>query len=210
MSRPTTSRPAVPGPVPSPRRRGAHRAARLATATTTGALAVAAAGLLLSGPAAQAASGPSGTSSPRAQVRLDDDCDRASFEAVLGAGACVGDGGTTFPEFVEELQDKGFHGAWRNRPTELRLAHGEPLRVTNVGGEFHSFTEVARFGGGCLPEINALIGATPVPECADPAVFSTVLPAGATATVPQHLHPGTHRFECILHPWMRTTVTVTG
>jgi plastocyanin len=39
-------------------------------------------------------------------------------------------------------------------------------------------------------------------------VFATTgVPAGGTSTVPT-LSQGTHLFECMIHPWMRTTVVV--
>ena len=38
------------------------------------------------------------------KIRLLDDCDPATFNAVLGDGACIGNGHTTFAEFIEELE----------------------------------------------------------------------------------------------------------
>ena len=55
---------------------------------------------------------------------------------------------------------------------------------------------------------NAILGLTPVPECADPDVFPTtgVAPGG---TLDVHgLAPGTHNFECLIHPWMQSVVEV--
>ena len=70
-------------------------------------------------------------------------------------------------------------------------------------------TEVANFGGGCIGVLNGLLGLSPVPECAGfpggPFRATLILP-GETRTVT--LAPGIHRFECLIHPWMRTTVTV--
>ena len=37
------------------------------------------------------------------KIRLLDDCEPTSFNAVLGDGACVGNGHTTFDEFIAEL-----------------------------------------------------------------------------------------------------------
>ena len=74
--------------------------------------------------------------------------------------------------------------------------------------EFHTFTEVAAFGGGCVPELNALLGLTPVPECAIPGIFFTTgAPPGAVVTTGA-LAAGTHRFMCLIHPWMRSTAEV--
>jgi hypothetical protein len=38
------------------------------------------------------------------KFRLLDDCEPTTFNAVLGDGACVGNGHTTFAEFIEELE----------------------------------------------------------------------------------------------------------
>ena len=49
---------------------------------------------------------------------------------------------------------------------QLKLDAGGTLQAHNRGGEDHSFTEVANFGGGCIAALNELLGLTPVPECA--------------------------------------------
>jgi len=67
---------------------------------------------------------------------------------------------------------------------------------------------VQAFGGGCVAPLNAILHLTPVPECAIPGLFgSTLVEQGDTLGV-TGLAPGVHRFECLIHPWMRTTVTV--
>src|SRR6266540_2038488 len=57
---------------------------------------------------------------------------------------------------------------------------------------------------------NAVLGLTPVPECAGfpggAFAATTVSPGDTVTTSP--LSPGIHRFECLIHPWMQTTVTV--
>lgn len=143
-------------------------------------------------------------------VQILDNCDPASFNAALGDGACVRDGGgVTFDRLVEQLLAKGRVESWRFSPEQLRLAAGGSITAINRGGEFHTFTEVAEFGGGCVPELNALLGLDPVPECANAGMlFGTtgVVPGGSVETGP--LAAGTHRFMCIIHPWQRTTVEV--
>ena len=142
-------------------------------------------------------------------VNMLDDCDPATFNAVLGEGACVGGGGTTFEEFVGQLLSQGRAPAWRFAPATFKLASGGEIDAYNRGGEFHTFTEVAQFGGGCIDEVNALLGLTPVPECANAGVlFATTgaVPGGEVEVGP--LSTGVHRFECLIHPWMRSTVTV--
>ena len=54
------------------------------------------------------------------------------------------------------------------------------------------------------------------PECASvvngvltpaPGALATMLAPGAALTV-EDLQPGTHNFQCCIHPWMRTTVKI--
>jgi plastocyanin len=139
-------------------------------------------------------------------VQILDDCDAESFNAVLGEGACVKDGDVTFDELVNSLITTGDAPAWRFSPGRLKLDAGGTVTATNRGGEFHTFSEVAAFGGGCVPDINALLGLEPVPECADEDIFFTTgVPPGESLTTGP-LAAGTHRFQCLIHPWQRTTV----
>ena len=147
---------------------------------------------------------------PAELVRIRDDCDRQTFNAVLGAGACVGDGGTTFDELVAELTERREAGAWSFSARRLEIRQGRNVRAVNEGGEAHSFTEVRRFGPGCVPEVNEILGFPPgarVRECRTDAWLRTVRAPGAALRV-RGLTEGTHRFECLIHPWMRTTVQV--
>ena len=152
-----------------------------------------------------------GSQGPR--VNMMDDCDAATFNAVIGPGTCVGNGKTTFQDFVAQLQANGVVAnksgkGWKFAPGDLELGAGQPFIAVNKGGETHSFTEVQNFGGGCVAALNALLGGlTPVPECATPAFGATLVAAGGTLDV-AGLSPGVHRFECLIHPWMRTVVTV--
>ena len=89
----------------------------------------------------------------------------------------------------------------------LKLDAGGTVTAKNRGGEFHTFTEVAEFGGGCVEEINDLMGLEAVPECANAGfLFGTtgVPPGGSLTTGP--LSAGTHNFMCIIHPSQRTTI----
>ena len=127
-------------------------------------------------------------------------------------GARLGgkDGTTTFSEFIGQLLAQGRAPAWRFAPSQLRLDPGGTLQAHNRGGEDHTFTEVANFGGGCIEALNGLLGLTPVPECAGfpgGAFGATLVPPGGTVTT-SPLPPGIHRYECLIHPWMRTTANV--
>ena len=144
------------------------------------------------------------------QVQMLDDCEPVSFNLAVGPGTCVKDGTTTFQEFVAGLAAQKPPAAWRFSPGHLSLAAGGTIDARNRGGEDHTFTEVANFGGGCIEFLNDLLGLAAVPECAGfpgGAFGATLAPArGAIQTAA--LGPGVHRFECLIHPWMRTTVVV--
>ncbi len=148
------------------------------------------------------------------KIRMYDDCDPATFNAVLGDGACIGNGHTTFDEFIGELAATQDAHAWRNQPSAMKVNIGRPTLIENRGGEVHTFTEVAAFGGGFVDELNGISGnPVPAPECLD---FGTIvfIPAGGldegpTAGTPD-LPVGSHRFQCCIHPWMRTVIEVLG
>lgn len=136
-----------------------------------------------------------------------DRCEPESFNALFGPGTCVGDGKVTVDEFIAELVKKQTHHQWRNQPTRVALKANRPLTIHNIGGEVHTFTPVAAFGGGFIEDLNLLSGnPVPAPECLD---FPSIdfLSAGSLTEHPG-LSVGTHRFECCIHPWMRTTVVV--
>ena len=141
-------------------------------------------------------------------VQVLDDCEAASFNAAIGPGTCVKDGGVTFAEFIDQLVTQGRAPAWRFSPEQLKLSVGGTLSAASRGGEFHTLTEVAAFGGGCVAELNAILGLTPVPECAIPGIFGTTGIAPGDTLETEALAAGTHRFMCLIHPWMKTTATV--
>lgn len=162
------------------------------------------------------------------RVDIRDDCD-ATFNADppvgpgLGPNTCVRDGSTTFANFIGQLQANGVQAnasakGWEFKPGTMEIQPGEIVTTRNQGGEFHTFTEVQNFGGGCVAALNGVLHLTPVPECAallpdgkTPVVFATTgVPPGGTSTVPT-LAPGRpHLFQCMIHPWMRTTIVVSN
>ena len=146
------------------------------------------------------------------KIRLLDDCEPTTFNAVLGDGACIGNGHTTFAEFIEELEETQDAHKWRNQPSSMHLNVGRPTLIENRGGEVHTFTPVAAFGGGFVPELNGISGnPVPVPECLD---FGSMvfIPAGGVEQGPtagsSDLPVGVSRFQCCIHPWMRTVIEV--
>jgi len=146
------------------------------------------------------------------KIRLLDDCEPTSFNQVLGDGACVGNGHTTFDEFIAELAATQDAHQWRNQPSQMHVNVGRPTFIENVGGETHTFTPVAEFGGGFIDQLNGISGnPVPAPECLN---FGSIvfIPAGGTEVGPtagsSDLPVGTHRFQCCIHPWMRTVIEV--
>ena len=141
-------------------------------------------------------------------VQIRDACDPATFNEALGPGACVRKGGgVKFDKFIDQLLTKGEAPAWRFSPARLKLEAGGTITARNTGGEFHTFSEVAEFGGGCVQELNDPLALEPVAECAIGDIFATtgVLPGGSRTTEPRAT--GVHRFMCLIHPWQRTTAT---
>ena len=87
---------------------------------------------------------------------------------------------------------------------------GQTVRITNAGGEAHTFTEVTAFGGGFVPPLNGVGGpAGTVPLVAAPACLATpeIVAAGGTVQI-KGLSPGVHKFQCCIHPWRRAVVDV--
>ena len=155
-----------------------------------------------------AVAGTASASNTTRHLNMLDNCDGPSFNAVIGAGTCSRPGGVTFDEFVSQLLAMGQAPSWRFAPGTMKLPAGGSIAAVNRGGEGHSFTEVANYGGGCVQPLNDLLGLSPVPECSNPALFpGTIAGPGGTVTTAA-LSSGVHRFECLIHPWMRTTVTV--
>ena len=139
-------------------------------------------------------------------VTMFDKCDPETFNAVLGDGACVGKGNTTFDEFIAELVATQDAKAWRNTPGLVNIGAGDIIEVRNFGGEVHTFTPVANFGGGFIPDLNGISGnPVPAPECLN---FGSIVfvPAGGTQDVT--VGSGDTHYQCCIHPWMRTTVNV--
>src|SRR5215831_7201274 len=161
-----------------------------------------------------------GTAVARAQVKsqdprvaLADNCDPLTFNAILGPNACVGRGDTTFADFLALLfspliKTTVGHPAWRFEPSYLDIHLGQTVRVTNSGGEGHTFSEVATYGGGFVPVLNGSVsppapaGTVPLalaPACSlvpgVPAPGVVVVAPGETVDV-TGLSPGQHTFMC--------------
>ena len=165
-------------------------------------------------PHAKAASAQSGENpATPAQVVALDECDPATFNAALGPDFCHN---VTLGAFttLSDLFAKAAAGTpdpgWDFEPDTLNIKKGTPIIAVDQGGEPHTFTEVAQFGGGFIPVLNAP-GEDVVPECvggfANVAVAKTRILQGSQLQV-TGLSKGKHFFQCCIHPWMRVEVDV--
>jgi plastocyanin len=144
-----------------------------------------------------------------ARVSVQDQCDPASFNAALGAGACAKQGSMTFAQFNSELNATHQVAAWRFVPNAFTIKVGQEITAMNDGGEQHTFTEVKAFGGGIVSSLNTASGNTQVaPECAALSANAMIASGGTFRTDPA-TDTGTELYQCCIHPWMRATVTVT-
>ena len=175
---------------------------RTAVARRVGLLGCVAIGIVILG------AGPSGRAPAVRVVDMLDRCDPVSFNDLFGEGTCVFDHpGVSVDTSLKVLGDAGQIGAWHFSPRQIRLKDGQAVQAHNSGGELHTFTEVAEFGGGFIPELNDLTGnPVPAPECLDIDNLEFI-PAGG-ANDPDVEDVGEHKYMCCIHPWMRTTVTV--
>jgi hypothetical protein len=142
------------------------------------------------------------------KMKVIDRCDAATFNAMFGAGVCVSDKpGVPVDVFLSKVnpQDGGDRG-WRFSPTNTRL-HGQTLQLDNRGGETHTFTEVEAFGGGTLPPALGLLNQTLPPGTPLAVPIGDLRFIAAGQQMDLTVSNGTHFFECMIHPWMRTTVT---
>jgi plastocyanin len=143
------------------------------------------------------------------KISVMDNCD-PSDPAWAGIGGCfLHQGSVSVAEFGSLLFSPNSgtipvgHPSWRNEPSYITTPLGKTVKITNWGGRTHTFTEVANFGGGFVGGLNGTL--VPATECNPTRV--TLLPAGASQDI-GNLAPGTHKFQCCIHPWMRAAIEV--
>ena len=148
-----------------------------------------------------------------AQVVALDECDPTTFNAALGPDFCKNvtlGAFTTLDDLFAKAQAGHPDKKWDFEPDTLRIKQGTTVSVVDQGGEPHTFTEVAQFGGGFIPQLNAP-GEEAAPECsggfAKVKVARTRLLQGSTMQF-TGLSKGEHSFQCCIHPWMRVKVEV--
>lgn len=146
------------------------------------------------------------------QVVMLDACDPASFNEAFGFEVCTpvsAGAGIPFATFIALLERNQQVNAWRFAPEVIRVTRTTTMRVPNLGGIPHSFTEVEEFGGGFVPLLNALSGnPDPAPECVDPGNPNVpnsdvrLIPPGQADEIT--FVPGeSKKYICCIHPWMR-------
>jgi len=142
---------------------------------------------------------------------LHDECDAATFNAVLGDGTCIRTGpGVPFNNFIAKVTAQQSFPSWRLSPSDLNLNIGDTFSAKNIGGEVHTFTEVKNFCGSINPLLNPIIGNhAPPPECLalTPGEF---LNPGTMSVVHDADVVGDELYQCCIHPWMRTVVHTHG
>jgi len=152
-------------------------------------------------------------------MHIRDYCDPVSFARIgcIRTATPVANGIITLSGFGAELAADKSVGAWRFIPDQVKTEEGLNLVLQNLGGEMHTFTRVKKFGGGFVAGLNAASGnPVPAPECAQvvsgnlvpqPASADNVfLPANSNVSGPSVAEGETAKFQCCIHPWMRTTI----
>jgi plastocyanin len=145
----------------------------------------------------------------RENVRINilDACDPETFAAQQVD--CTRAGGVKFDQFIAILTRLGFVGPWHFSPSNVNVRVGESFVAVNQGGEVHTFTEVAQFGGGIVPPLNDLAHVPVIaPECGALEADDFVPPGGSYHEDIDHT--GTLKFQCCIHPWMRLEANVTA
>lgn len=144
-----------------------------------------------------------------------DECDPTTFNAALGPDFCRNVAlaplgfATTFSDLFAKAAAGTPDPGWDFEPDQVSAKKGSIVSLANQGGEEHTFTEVANFGGGFIPDLNH--GENTVPECtggfANLKVARTRVVSGSHLDV-TGLSRGKHLFQCCIHPWMRIEVDV--
>jgi len=146
------------------------------------------------------------------EVVLRDDCDPTDPGWTPTGGCSLPQGDVTLAEFnalrLSTLAPSVVgHPAWFFDPSYLKVTADKKIRILNEGGRTHTFTEVANYGGGRVPGLNTSQAGvpplTPAPECA----ASVNIPGGGSSEI-DGLSGGNHKFQCCIHPWMRTLIKV--
>ena len=146
------------------------------------------------------------------EIHTEDNCDPVTFGALCNPNF---HGTTTRDAFNAELTATKRVAAWEYGGGDIRVSSGESFAVDNKGGETHTFSVVANYGGGRVPGLNTASGNTVVaPECvAGPNAANVDIASGTGISVTTGAAgtiktKGTFKVQCCIHPWMRSTITI--
>jgi plastocyanin len=140
-------------------------------------------------------------------IKMQDECDRATFDAAVGPGTCLRNGGMKFDQFVSVLTRLHTVPAWKFAPDNINLRVGDTRIAINTGGEVHTFTEVSEFGGGVVGFLNDLAGTPNVADgCKNLALSDFIAPGGSVSEVTDKA--GDEKYQCCIHPWMHAIVHI--
>src|ERR1041384_2444044 len=138
------------------------------------------------------------------EIHTEDQCDPATFGALCNPNF---HGNTTLAAFNAELDATQRVAAWEYGGGQIRVSSGASFQVDNQGGETHTFTVVANFGGGRVPILTTRSGNTVVaPECvAGPNASNVDIASRAGITVTTGGNgviktKGTFKVQCCIHP----------
>ncbi len=152
---------------------------------------------------------PLAASGDPSEIYASDACSPSFNVALNNPTICNRQGGTPFGDFIQQLTQNKFAGAWHFSAPQVHLGAGSSLTVENRGGETHTITQVTQFGGGgIVAGINQVLFGTATPPTFFFGPFNFVPAGGETTLTPATLTPGTHLFICAIHPWMHETVVV--
>src|SRR6267143_1525450 len=112
------------------------------------------------------------------QITIRDFCDKNTFPA----GLCTGNGKIAFAAFNAELAAFKDAGSWKFVPG-LNIASGNPVPA---------------------PECARVVDGRLVPQ--PPSANNMFINAGQTLPGPRIVEDEEARFQCCIHPWMRTTL----
>lgn len=146
------------------------------------------------------------------EIHAEDQCDPATFGALCNPNF---HGTVTLDQFLAELDATKRVLTWEFGGGDIRVSSGQSFRVDNQGGELHTFSVVAQFGGGRVPILNEKSGNPVVaPECvAGPNATNVDIASRTGITVTTGANGaikgrGSFRVQCCIHPWMRATVSI--
>jgi hypothetical protein len=116
------------------------------------------------------------------QIHPEDTCDPATFGALCNPNF---HGTTTLAAFNAELDATMRVATWEYGGGQIQVSSGTSFRVDNQGGETHTFSVVANYGGGRVPSLNTRSGNLVVaPECvAGPNATNVDLASGTGINV---------------------------